>query len=107
MALIKYIDSNGNETEIDVPTGKSVMQGAFDNGVDGILAECGGNCSCATCHVYVDPEWFDKLQPADDMEQDMIGVVAAESKDNSRLSCQIKVSPDMEGLVVHMPETQI
>ena len=107
MATIKYIDSDGNETDIDVPIGKSVMQGAYDNGVDGILAECGGNCSCATCHVYVDSEWIDQLSPADDMEESMIEVVAAEPRENSRLSCQIKVTTKMDGMIIRMPETQI
>lgn len=106
MAVIKYISHAGTETEIDVAPGMSVMQGAFDNGVDGILAECGGSCSCATCHVYVDEAWVDKLPAADDMETSMIGIVP-EPRENSRLSCQIRVTPDMDGLVVRMPESQI
>jgi 2Fe-2S ferredoxin len=75
MALIKYIQHNGNEHEAEVSEGNSVMQGAIDNGIDGILAECGGACSCATCHVYVDEAWLDKIPTADDMEKAMVECV--------------------------------
>ena len=107
MPLIKYIAHDDTEHEVDVPIGKSVMQGAVDNGLDGILAECGGNCSCGTCHVYVDEQWLGKLTAADDMEEAMIEIVAAEAQPNSRLSCQLKVNESMDGLVVHMPDSQI
>ena len=105
MALIKYIQHNGNEYEAEVPEGNSVMQGAIDNGIDGILAECGGACSCATCHVYVDEAWLDKIPTADDMEKAMVECVL-EPKDNSRLSCQIEVTNDLDGLVIRLPESQ-
>ncbi len=105
MAVIKYISHQGTETEIDVAAGMSVMQGAYDNDINGILAECGGACSCATCHVYVDDAWVGKVPAADDMEQSMIQIVP-EPRENSRLSCQLRVTADMDGLVVRMPETQ-
>ncbi|MDG2089419.1 MAG: 2Fe-2S iron-sulfur cluster-binding protein [Arenicellaceae bacterium] len=105
MALIKYIQHNGNEYEVEVAEGNSVMQGAVDNGIDGILAECGGACSCATCHVYVDEAWLSKIPTADDMEEAMVECVL-EPKDNSRLSCQIKVTVELEGLVVRLPVSQ-
>ena len=105
MALIKYIQHNGNEYEVEVAEGNSVMQGAIDNGIDGILAECGGACSCATCHVYVDEAWLSKIPTADDMEEAMVECVL-EPKDNSRLSCQIKVTVELEGLVVRLPVSQ-
>ena len=105
MALIKYIQHNGNEYEVEVAEGNSVMQGAVDNGIDGILAECGGACSCATCHVYVDEAWLSKIPTADDMEEAMVECVL-EPKDNSRLSCQIKVTAELDGLVVRLPESQ-
>ncbi len=105
MALIKYIEHNGTEHEVHVENGLSVMQGAVDNMVDGIVAECGGACSCATCHCYVDEAWFDKVGAAKEVEQDMIEC-AAESKPTSRLSCQIKVTDELDGLVVHLPESQ-
>jgi 2Fe-2S ferredoxin len=105
MALIKYIQHNGNEYEVEVAEGNSIMQGAIDNGIDGILAECGGACSCATCHVYVDEAWLSKIPTADDMEEAMVECVL-EPKDNSRLSCQIKVTVELEGLVVRLPVSQ-
>lgn len=105
MALIKYIQHNGNEYEVEVAEGNSIMQGAIDNGIDGILAECGGACSCATCHVYVDEAWLSKIPTVDDMEEAMVECVL-EPKDNSRLSCQIKVTVELEGLVVRLPESQ-
>ena len=105
MVLIKYIQHDGTEHEADVAEGSSVMQGAIDNGIDGILAECGGACSCATCHVYVDEAWKDKIPEADDMEEAMVECVL-EPKDNSRLSCQITVTAELDGLVVQLPESQ-
>ena len=105
MALIKYIQHDGTEHEANVAEGSSVMQGAIDNGIDGILAECGGACSCATCHVYVDEAWKDKIPKADDMEEAMVECVL-EPKDNSRLSCQITVTAELDGLVVQLPESQ-
>jgi 2Fe-2S ferredoxin len=105
MARIKYISADGKETEVDAAPGISVMQAAVNNGVPGIVAECGGACSCATCHVHVDPAWFDKIPPAQDMEKDMLEFVI-EPQPTSRLSCQIKISDAMDGLVVRTPASQ-
>ena len=105
MAKIKYIEFNGNEHEIDVSNGLTVMEGAIKNKIPGIDADCGGACACATCHVYVDNNWFEKLSPKDDSEEDMLDF-AFEVKSNSRLSCQITVSDELDGLIVNMPEKQ-
>ncbi|WP_194755913.1 2Fe-2S iron-sulfur cluster-binding protein [Aliidiomarina indica] len=100
-----FIDAKGGEYELEVPVGQSLMEAATDAMLDGIIGECGGVMSCATCHVYVDPEWLNKLQPADDIEESMIDV-AREPKENSRLSCQITMSEELDGIVVHMPRSQ-
>jgi 2Fe-2S ferredoxin len=105
MAKIKYIEHNGKEHMIDVPNGWSVMEGAVKNLIPGIDADCGGACACATCHVYVDPAWLVKLAEKQDMEQTMLDF-ANEVKENSRLSCQIKVTDELDGLVVRMPSSQ-
>ena len=105
MAKIKYIEHNGKEHVVDVPNGWSVMEGAVKNLIPGIDADCGGACACATCHVYVDPAWLPRLAAKQDMEQTMLDF-ANEIKENSRLSCQIKVSDELDGLVVVMPSSQ-
>ena len=105
MPLVTYISHDGETTEVDVDVGTSVMQAAVDNMIEGIVGECGGSCSCATCHVYVDDKWFGKLPPAQEMERDMLECVL-EPQENSRLSCQIKVTEELDGLVVRMPESQ-
>ena len=105
MPKIKYIEQNGNQREVEVPTGWSVMEGAVKNLVPGIDADCGGACACATCHVYVDAEWLAKLPPKTDMEETMLDF-AQELTPTSRLSCQIKVGPELDGLVVRMPKDQ-
>ncbi len=105
MPKIKYIEHNGKEHEIEVPVGWSVMEGAVKNLVPGIDADCGGACACATCHVYVDPQWIGKLEGKQDMEETMLDF-AQELQDTSRLSCQIKVTPELDGLVVRMPKSQ-
>lgn len=105
MPQITYVSHDGNATEVEVPVGNSVMQGAVDNMIDGIVAECGGSCSCATCHCYVDEAWVSKLPPASGMEKDMLECVL-EPRPNSRLSCQLEVTEDLDGLVVHLPESQ-
>ncbi|MCL4166318.1 UNVERIFIED_CONTAM: hypothetical protein GTU68_009229 [Idotea baltica] len=81
------------------------MEGAVNNGIDGILAECGGALSCATCHVYLDEAWVDKVEAVSEMEKDMLEVVSS-PKENSRLSCQILMKDELEGLTVHIPESQ-
>jgi 2Fe-2S ferredoxin len=105
MPKIKFIDEAGKEREVDVPVGWSVMEGAVKNLVPGIDADCGGACACATCQVYVDPAWLDKLLPKQEMEEAMLDF-AQDVKPNSRLSCQITVTPDLDGLVVRTPKSQ-
>jgi 2Fe-2S ferredoxin len=105
MPVVTYISHNGAINEIEVTSGSSVMQGAVDNMIDGIVAECGGSCSCATCHCYVDPAWTGKIPPPSEMEKDMLECVL-EPQDNSRLSCQIKITDELDGLVVRLPESQ-
>jgi len=106
MAKITYIEFNGTPHEVDVPSGLSVMEGAIDNNIPGIEAECGGACSCATCHVYVDPAWVSVTGAADHLEQDMLECTM-DLQETSRLSWQIEVSDELDGLVVRMPELQI
>jgi 2Fe-2S ferredoxin len=106
MANITYIEASGQSTTVDLADGWSLMQGATANGVDGILGECGGSCACATCHCYVDEARLGDLPPASDGELGMLDNVAAERRPNSRLACQIKASPALEGLVVHLPAVQ-
>ncbi len=105
MSKITYIDTNGNKETIEVENGLSVMEGAIQNKIPGIDADCGGSMSCATCHVYVKDEWFNKLDKAEDAEQDMLDM-AFEPKKNSRLSCQLIVSDELDGLVVTTPSKQ-
>ena len=105
MAKIKYIEHNGNQHEIDVANGLSVMEGAVQNDIPGIDADCGGGMACATCHVYVNEDWIDKLPAKEDGEEDMLDM-AFEPKNNSRLSCQITVSDELDGLVLSIPSKQ-
>ncbi len=105
MAKVTYIEFTGAEHVIDVKPGYSVMEGAVKNNVPGIDADCGGACACATCHVYVDPAWEPKTGTQNAMEASMLDF-AENVKPNSRLSCQIKVTEELDGLVVHMPESQ-
>ena len=106
MAKIKYIEHNGKEHVVEVQNGLTVMEGAVQNDIPGIDADCGGSMSCATCHVYVKEDWYDKLPKKEMGEDDMLDQ-AYEPKSNSRLSCQISVSDDLDGLTVHMPEKQV
>ena len=105
MPKITYIENNGSQRTADVPVGWTVMEGAVKNRIPGIDADCGGACACATCHVYVEQEWLAKLPPRQDMEEQMLDF-AQNLKPNSRLSCQIKVTPALDGLVVRTPKTQ-
>ena len=105
MPKITYIESSGKRKTIEVQKGLSVMEGAIQNNIPGIDADCGGGMACATCHVYVKEEWFNKLNKAEDSEQDMIDM-AFEPKKNSRLSCQLIVSDKLDGLVVTTPSKQ-
>jgi 2Fe-2S ferredoxin len=107
MPSVTYIEFNGASHTIDVPEGENVMRGALYNGVEGIVGECGGGLSCATCHCYVDEAWADKVgEPASHEERELLEGVASELKPTSRLSCQIVASPELDGLVVHLPEHQ-
>ena len=105
MPKITYIDSNGNSKTIDVANGLSVMEGAIQNNIPEIDADCGGSMACATCHVYVQDDWYDKITKCEDAEQDMIDM-AFEPKKNSRLSCQLIVSDKLDGLIVTTPSKQ-
>jgi 2Fe-2S ferredoxin len=105
MPKIKYVEWNGKEHVVDVPVGWSVMEGAVKNMIPGIDADCGGACACATCHVYVDPAWAGITGEKADMEQTMLDF-ANDVEANSRLSCQIKVTPELDGLIVKMPKSQ-
>ena len=105
MAKITYIEHNGKNHTIDVTNGLSVMEGAVQNNIPGIDADCGGSMACATCHVYVKEEWFNKLPKKEDGEEDMLDM-AFEPKKNSRLSCQITVTDELDGLTVNIPSKQ-
>lgn len=105
MAKITYIEHDGKEHVIDVKAGLTVMEGAVKNNVPGIDADCGGACACATCHVIVDPAWAEKTGKAAQMEEDMLDF-ASDVAPTSRLSCQIKLTKDLDGLVVKTPERQ-
>ena len=105
MPKITYKDHQGTSKTIEVENGLSVMEGAIQKEIPGIDADCGGSMACATCHVYVDDKWFDKIPKAEDAENDMIDM-AFEPKKNSRLSCQLIVSEEVDGLVVTTPSKQ-
>jgi 2Fe-2S ferredoxin len=105
MTQITYIDASGKSRTVEAEDGSTVMETALRNGVPGIEAECGGACACATCHVYVDEAWLDKLPKAEQMEEDMLDF-AFDVRPNSRLSCQIKIRPEIDGLTVTTPEKQ-
>ena len=105
MAKIIYIENNNKSHTINVENGLTVMEGAVQNDIPGIDADCGGACACATCHVYVDEKWFDKLPKIEDAEQDMLDV-AFEPNKFSRLGCQLTVTDELDGLVVKMPSKQ-
>lgn len=107
MAKITYVEFNGTKHVVDVANGLTVMEGARDNGIAGIEADCGGACACSTCHVYVDPDWVGRLPAPDAMEKDMLEFAWKPDAARSRLTCQLKVSDALDGLVVHMPERQI
>jgi 2Fe-2S ferredoxin len=102
---VTFIEPGGSRRAIDVPAGITLMEAAVQNGVQGILALCGGACACGTCHVYVDPTWLPKLQPREEMEEGMLES-AWEPREYSRLSCQIHVTSDLEGLEVTVPQRQ-
>ena len=107
MVKITYIEFNGTEHNVDVDIGLTVMEGARDNDIPGIEADCGGACACSTCHVYIDPTWIDKLPAKEDMEEDMLDFAYSPDPNLSRLTCQLEVTDDLNGLIVRMPEQQI
>jgi len=105
MPKITYISSAGETRTVDTSVGMTVMRTAVANAIPGIDADCGGSCACATCHVYVDPAWIDKLKPAESAESDMLDFVI-DREPTSRLSCQIEITDVLDGLVVRTPATQ-
>ena len=105
MAKITFIEQSGSKTTIEIDNGLTVMEGAVQNNVPGIDADCGGSMACATCHVYVNEDWYGKIKPPDNGEQDMIDM-AYEPKKNSRLSCQLIVGDELDGLIVTTPKRQ-
>jgi len=106
MPTITYVEPDGRERVLDIAAGSSVMQGAVNHNVRGIIAECGGSCSCATCHVYVDESWMPKISGKSDSENALLDAVC-EPRPNSRLSCQIQVSEALDGLIVRIPPKQV
>ena len=106
MTQITYIEPTGREVTVDVAEGWSLMQAAVAHGVDGIVGECGGSCACATCHCYVEEARLGDIAPASENELAMLENVAAERRPNSRLACQIKASPKLEGLIISLPACQ-
>ena len=105
MAKITFIQDDGSQQTVDAEDGMTVMESAVKNMVPGIDADCGGACACATCHVYVEPDWLEKTGEREEMEEDMLDF-AFDVRENSRLSCQIKVAPELDGLTVRVPEKQ-
>ena len=107
MVKITYIEFNGTEHVVDVEVGMTVMEGARDNNIPGIEADCGGACACSTCHVYVDPNWVGKIPEKEDMEEDMLDFAYSPDENLCRLTCQLQVTEEIDGLIVRMPEKQI
>ena len=105
MVKVKFIEPDGTAHELEVTTGRTLMQAAVDGGIDRIVADCGGACACATCHCYIDEQWAGRLGEANPLEEQMLKC-AINIKHNSRLSCQIDLSEDLDGLIVHLPEAQ-
>lgn len=105
MTVVTFINHDGDTQEVQVEAGTNLMQAALDNGIDAILGECGGTCSCATCHCYIDEAWIDRVGAPGDMESAMIEG-ALDPQKNSRLGCQVIVTEELDGLVVRLPESQ-
>ena len=106
MPKITYVEHGGSEHVVEVSTGLTVMEGARDNNIPGIDADCGGACACSTCHVYVHPDWVEKLPAREPMEEDMLDFAYEPDPARSRLTCQLKVTDALDGLVVQMPENK-
>jgi 2Fe-2S ferredoxin len=107
MPDVTYVNADGSRQKVAVAVGNSVMRGAVLHGIDGIVAECGGSCMCATCHVYVEPTQLDLVGKPGATEDEMLDSTACERKPNSRLSCQIEMTAALDGLVVFLPESQV
>ncbi|GAB1263991.1 2Fe-2S iron-sulfur cluster-binding protein [Aurantivibrio infirmus] len=105
MVKVTFVEHSGGEQVVEVEPGQTLMNAAIDNLVPGIDADCGGACSCATCHVYIDQDWVEKLGKPNATEESMLGL-STDRRENSRLSCQIKITEDLDGLVVTTPEFQ-
>ena len=105
MPKVVYVEPDGRERDVEVPIGESLMRGAVLNGVKGIDADCGGQCACATCHVYVDEPWLARLEPQSEMETSMLSI-ASTAEPQSRLSCQIPMRADLEGIILRLPLAQ-
>lgn len=105
MPQITFIEFSGTTHVVQEDVGRSLMQAALNHMVPGIVADCGGSCSCATCHGYIDPEWVDRVPPANATETSMLECVL-DGADNSRLTCQITITPELDGLVVRLPKSQ-
>lgn len=105
MPVVTYIEASGQTHVIDVPERRTVMEGALRQNVPGIPADCGGSCSCATCHVYIDPAWAERVGPPGEAEREMLEG-AVDPRPTSRLSCQVRLTPALDGLVVHIPASQ-
>ena len=108
MPTVNYVDPAGAHQEVEVPLGQSLMEGAVRNGIAGVLGECGGNLSCVTCHVYIDEAWFDRVGPAQagSLEDEMLDNVSAERLPSSRLSCQVRIGAELDGVVVRVAPRQ-
>ena len=107
MPTITFIGPDNRSERVEAELGESAMLAATKHGLDGIVAECGGNAMCATCHVYVDDRWIDRLGAVSDEEDALLDGTASERQPNSRLSCQIRITPELDGLVLRLPERQI
>jgi len=105
MTKIIFVEANGETSEIEASNGATIMEVAIQNGIKGIVGECGGACTCATCHVYVDDKWVQKTGEPSANEEDMLDF-ASDVRQTSRLSCQLKISDELDGLIVHVPERQ-
>ena len=104
MPVVRFLTSEGQEIRVDAAVGQSLMETAVKHSVPRITADCGGACTCATCHVYVDDAWLEKLPPPDEMEASMLEFSEQDVKPNSRLACQIRLSPALDGLTVQVPD---
>ena len=106
MPAVTYVSAEGEREQVELPAGTTLKDGALENGIDGIVAECGGNAMCATCHVYVDEAWLERLPARREVEDELLDSTASVRTDASRLSCQIKLSEELDGLVVLLPDAQ-